>query len=70
MYNIFDKLYICGYNELEILNLCNFKYIINCSTFLNGKIITPKSNFIVPTVLDANLDKQLNLMIITINQIL
>ncbi len=44
MFCIFSNIYICGINELNILNLSNFGYIINCCSKYNNLYNSP--NFI------------------------
>ncbi len=41
MYCLFSNIYICGLNELNLLNLSNFTFIINCSKKFNTLIQSP-----------------------------
>ena len=63
MFCLFDLIYICGINELENLNINNFLSILNCSTQLNNSLLCQN-------VINANLNKPINLMIYDIIQIL
>ena len=36
MFCLFENIYICGVNDLNLLNLQHFNYIINCSKNLNN----------------------------------
>ena len=57
MFCLFDKIYVCGVNEFDLLNLNNFNFIINCSPSLNNLF---QSN---PNYINLNLDQPINLLI-------
>ncbi len=41
MFCLFSNIFICGINELSLLNLANYNYIINCENKFNNMITSP-----------------------------
>ncbi len=41
MFCLFSNIFICGINELSLLNLANYNYIINCNNKFNNMITSP-----------------------------
>jgi hypothetical protein len=41
MFVFLEEIYVCSIDDLNILNLSNFSYILNCSNELNNFIVNP-----------------------------